>query len=356
VKIALCSPISLTNFSGAAKFLINAANLLASHGHDVEVHALPFGPNRNISLPKVQKLLTVAYYETWNVQVNADIAYINYIPLIWRRMKTNGLRVAGLHTHMLLPYQYLAETMLNPFKAGLEWYLKAIGFFAGLPLIKKDLLSFNAIHLPGGNIDVRGNYDIFKIPLWIDVNKIPPIKEKYKTFTILFAGRKTWEKGWFKFCEVVQRLKRMGYDFKFLSTGEGHNGIRGLGFLDENELFCVYKRSHVVIYPSIADIFGLVILEAAACGVPVVTTPLDVHVGQHLPLLYAEKPYDFVKAILYIHSIWKEHPKQYRFWSENLQSSVEKFHVDRIFPKFERMFDDIICMETSKSKAMYSLG
>lgn len=317
---------------------------MTSHGHDVEVYALPFGPNRNISLSKVRELLaTVPYYEAGNIQADADVAYINYIPFIWRRMKIKGVKIAGLHTHLLLPHQHLAETVLHPLSAGFEWYLKTISFVALLPLIKNiDLTSFDAVHIPGGNINLRDRSRIYKIPPWIDVNKIPQTEEKFKTFTVLFAGRKTWEKGWPTFCEVTLKLKRMGYNFRLLCTGEGYDGIHGLGFLSDEELLHVYRRSHVVVYPSIADVFGLVILEAAACGTPVVTTPIDVHLRQQLPLLYARVTNDFIRAILYTHSLWKEYTDRYGDWCKKLQTSVMKYDVSKIFPIFEKMMEDVM--------------
>lgn len=320
------------------------ANLVASRGHDVEVHALSFGSNRNISVPKVQDLLAVPYYEARNVHVRADVTYVNYVPFMWRRMRIKGLKVAGLHTHLLLPQQHLAETIMHPVKAGFEWCLKSIGSFAAMPLTKIDLASFDAIHIPGGDVDLRNNYEIYKIPLWIDCGKIPQVDGRFKTFTVLFSGRKTWEKGWPTFCEVAQRLKNMGYSFRFLCTGEGQNDIRGLGFLSENKLLRAYRRSHVVLYPSIADIFGLVILEAAACGTPVITTPIDAHSKQRLPVLYARGINDFIRAILYTYMLWKTHPNKYDEWCERLQTSARRYDVSRIFPLFGKMLEDLARM------------
>jgi glycosyltransferase involved in cell wall biosynthesis len=342
LKIAFCSPVSLTNFSGAAKFLINSANFIASRGHEVEVHALSFGPNRNISLSKVEELLTVPYYEAKDIRVEADVAYINYIPFIWRRMRIRGTKVAGLHTHLLLPRQHLSETIMHPLKAGFEWSLKTIVCFAGLPLIRIDLASFDAIHIIGGEIDLRDNSRIYKIPLWIDSARIPRIKEKYETFTVLFAGRKTWEKGWSTFCEISSRIGHMGSDFRFICTGESRNGIHGLGFLSENELLCVYRRSHVVVYPSIADIFGLVILEAAACGTPVITTPIDAHSKQHLPVLYARGVEGFTQAILYTRALWKDYPKKYGDWCKKLQISASRYDASKVLPLLEKMLEGMM--------------
>jgi 1,2-diacylglycerol 3-alpha-glucosyltransferase/glucuronosyltransferase len=56
--------------------------------------------------------------------------------------------------------------------------------------------------------------------------------------------------------------------------------VNYLGVLDHNELAQVYASADVFVFPSRTDTFGLVLLEAMACGLPVaaypVTGPLDV--------------------------------------------------------------------------------
>jgi len=57
-------------------------------------------------------------------------------------------------------------------------------------------------------------------------------------------------------------------------------GVNFLGVLDQQELARVYASADVFVFPSRTDTFGLVLLEAMACGLPVaaypVTGPLDV--------------------------------------------------------------------------------
>ena len=56
--------------------------------------------------------------------------------------------------------------------------------------------------------------------------------------------------------------------------------VRFTGVLDQRELARVYNAADVFVFPSRTDTFGLVILEALACGCPVaaypVTGPIDV--------------------------------------------------------------------------------
>jgi glycosyltransferase involved in cell wall biosynthesis len=57
-------------------------------------------------------------------------------------------------------------------------------------------------------------------------------------------------------------------------------GVNFLGVLNQQELAEVYASADVFVFPSRTDTFGLVLLEAMACGLPVaaypVTGPLDV--------------------------------------------------------------------------------
>lgn len=61
---------------------------------------------------------------------------------------------------------------------------------------------------------------------------------------------------------------------------ERYSDVNVLGVLDQQELAEVYASADVFVFPSRTDTFGLVLLEAMACGLPVaaypVTGPLDV--------------------------------------------------------------------------------
>jgi glycosyltransferase involved in cell wall biosynthesis len=51
-----------------------------------------------------------------------------------------------------------------------------------------------------------------------------------------------------------------------------HDEVRFTGFVEEEDLPDVYRGARLFVYPSLCEGFGLPILEAMACGVPVITS------------------------------------------------------------------------------------
>lgn len=93
----------------------------------------------------------------------------------------------------------------------------------------------------------------------------------------LFVGRVSYEKN-------IEAFLKLDVPGTKVVCGVGpvqqdlqarYPGARWLGILPRDELAKVYAAADVFVFPSRADTFGLVMLEAMACGTPVAAYPVD---------------------------------------------------------------------------------
>jgi glycosyltransferase involved in cell wall biosynthesis len=117
---------------------------------------------------------------------------------------------------------------------------------------------------------VRAKYGIGDEPFILGIGTLQPRKNyrrliqafahvKYQTSNIklVIVGGKGW-----MYDDIFSGVKRLGL--------EGH--VLFPGFVDDDDLPALYSAAEVLAYPSIYEGFGLPLLEAMACGTPVVTS------------------------------------------------------------------------------------
>ena len=106
-----------------------------------------------------------------------------------------------------------------------------------------------------------------------------------RTRMVLFAGRLEYEKGVQTVLRALQRVRARIGPTRFFIAGVGtyseelrrqvrelglRHHVRFTGFLEDHELRLHYAAADVAVAPSIYEPFGLVAVEAMACGTPVV--------------------------------------------------------------------------------------
>lgn len=104
---------------------------------------------------------------------------------------------------------------------------------------------------------------------------------------VVFAGRLEYEKGVQVLLRAVPRLRRRVPGVRVVVAGTGTyegelkalarrlrlgRAVRFAGRLADGDLVALYASAAAVVVPSIYEPFGLVALEAAACGAPLVVT------------------------------------------------------------------------------------
>jgi len=104
-----------------------------------------------------------------------------------------------------------------------------------------------------------GNIVVYKGP-YILLKAISTIKDFIKDFELVFAGRGEMQE------ELIKMAKNLGVE----------KNIRFSGYVEEHLKPLYFKSADIFCLPSInlAEAFGIVNLEAMACGVPIVSTKL----------------------------------------------------------------------------------
>ena len=108
-------------------------------------------------------------------------------------------------------------------------------------------------------------------------------KKKYSTHKILlYVGRVSKEKNIEDFCEldILHSTKVVVGDGPYRETlQKKYNDVEFVGYKFGTELAEFYRNSDVLVFPSTVDTYGIVMLEAMACGTPCagynVTGPID---------------------------------------------------------------------------------
>lgn len=127
------------------------------------------------------------------------------------------------------------------------------------------------------------------VPNCIDLAEIPSGDQVTRDGrTVLFVGRLERVKGISLFLKAAKLVVQECPNTRFLVAGANHptmppaeieeliqscslqNHVEQLGYLPRHDLIPLYQQASVCVVPSYYESFGLVALEAMACGVPVV--------------------------------------------------------------------------------------
>jgi glycosyltransferase involved in cell wall biosynthesis len=166
------------------------------------------------------------------------------------------------------------------FGVPLAWTYRFLRWFHGpshavmapTPKVRTDLeaYGFDNVVLWSRGVDL----DVFRMQQADRLHSAPPI--------FLYVGRVAVEKNIAAFLELdLPGSKWVAGDGPALEGLRArHPEVNYLGVLEQAELAEVYASADVFVFPSKTDTFGLVLLEAMACGLPVaaypVTGPIDV--------------------------------------------------------------------------------
>jgi glycosyltransferase involved in cell wall biosynthesis len=182
------------------------------------------------------------------------------------------------------------------------------------------------------------------VPQGIDLTRFVPkgIKASSGPFNVLFVGRFSYQKGIDVLCDAIKQInvqKLQEIEFTFIGSGgesvairrlvEDSYPVRALGFVNDVDLISEYQKAHLLVMPSRWESFGLVALEAQACGTPVVASNLiglkDIVTPGTGQLVAIEDNKAIAKAISRFFDMWKSRNSDYLQLCLNCRANATRF-------------------------------
>ena len=346
-EVAILTHYDLSVFRGGEKFVINLANALAGDGFKVTIYSLPF--KRGVTNPKKFLSKHVKYISSFSFRkVDADIAYYIYAPLVYQFFfrDSSNKKIAGLHGYVITPELSSRELwnlsfprflMTHGMKATLAHYYLKISK-------KEELTNFNIIHVinPSTSLPPYLRKKAVYAPLWTEYKRTFPVdKEKEEKFSVLMLGTSSYLKGK-DICHIIlsffSKVKE-GHEMIFRSNAYiRHSMVQSLGFISEEKMPHLLSRSHVVLYPSRLDTFGMTIIESLNCGTPVITSDILAHRLFREPVYLCSSLSDYINALIHLYNMWKD--GLYEIVRIKALKEGSKFTKAKVFPLYRRIIYD----------------
>jgi len=211
---------------------------------------------------------------------------------------------------------------------------------------KSELLENFDIRTIGNNINTK-EFSLLDKEI---AKKLLGIKTNKKIILVGSRNLKDFYKGFNKYLEAIKKLDKTKHFLCFFGKLDSKI-IENLGFeyknfgtlYDVTSLRILYSASNVFIAPSIQEAFGKTLVEAMACGTPVVcfdaTGPKDIIT--HKVDGYKAKPFkgeDLANGIE-----WVLNNKNYDKLCQNARKKVmENFDVKIIAEEYKKLYEKII--------------
>lgn len=197
----------------------------------------------------------------------------------WAQAPSDAFKVTTIHD--LAPFKFprlTPKSIISTHTARLKWVVKEVDRVI-VPSFstKADLLELG-IEERRIRVIYEAPGALFKPQSDLAINKV---LKKYKipgdyVLSVGIGGRKNTERI-IKAFELVRPGKNLALVLVGRREGmkEDERGIRYVGQVADIELATLYSGAEALIYPSLYEGFGLPILQAFACGCPVVTSNIS---------------------------------------------------------------------------------
>lgn len=300
------------------------ANYLSSRRHEVSVEVIPMW--REGTLFRKVKHEAFAYVQGGrSVSADADVVYLSSPlgSLVTRRTRRAKV-VAGTWTAAMFKVRGTIGKLVS--HRALMPVVSTATFKVFNPWIMGRL---DAVHIENPYHWPIRHPRKYYVPHPADALKFKKTRERRRTFTVLYVGRRTWEKGYDVYREAARGFARLDEEYP--------------RYIPEEGLADAYSQAHVVVSPARLDTFGAVNLEALMCGTPVITSPLPEHLALDLPAMYAGDVRTIRIKLNRMKAVWERSESGFEErYASGLRERVAEFDTAVQLPRFEAMLGDVV--------------
>lgn len=262
-------------FGGAERFFVDMTLALAARGHEL----LALGDGRGVALahltgqPHVQ-CIAIRCHGNWDVLARRALRrhLAAFAPVVVQAHLARAALLGGQAAHALgLPTVAKTHNLVD------ARYYRDID--ALVPTTRAQ-----AAHLAGQGVPATR---IHTIPNFSAITPVAAVERIVtQPWIIKSAGRLVAKKGYAALLGAFARLIADGVDARLVIGGDGPEAARLHALAAElhishrvtfagwvNDIEGFLRDAHLFVLPSHDEPFGIVVLEAMACGVPIVTTP-----------------------------------------------------------------------------------
>lgn len=202
------------------------------------------------------------------IESESDIIYVVNNSL--SDLFSNRSKIVGSE-HIYLPGIENGK-LVNSLYGKLSLKLTALGF------LYRKINCFHCINEETAEV-LKPNKDSFYVPNGVDT-RYYPVRSNSRKIRFLFVGRLEINKGVRRLLAVFDHIKLEDYELHIVGRGSLEEEVKKHvsakiiyhSFLTEQKLRILYRHCDVFVFPSKYESFGLVVLEALASGLYVITS------------------------------------------------------------------------------------